>query len=133
MAKSVTIAELTEGQKKLESMILSRLNAFEETFGVSVVHIQVQRQAFMGKPSLVSKMASIGHCGTQRLQSMQTSLSMTSMFGPSWKHSTGHTSTQSVSLHLMQLSVTTNAIYSAYHLARSSRKSFLAIFNCSLL
>jgi hypothetical protein len=31
---------------------------------------------------------------------------MTSMFGPSWKQSTGQTSTQSVNLHLMQLSVT---------------------------
>ena len=29
------------------------------------------------------------------------------VFGPSWKQSTGHTSTQSVSLHFIQLSVTT--------------------------
>jgi hypothetical protein len=35
---------------------------------------------------------------------------MTSMFGPSRKQSTGHTSTQSVYLHLMQDSVTTKAI-----------------------
>src|SRR3546814_20936311 len=38
---------------------------------------------------------------------MQLSGSMTRKFGPSWKQSTGHTSTQSVCLQLMQLSVTT--------------------------
>src|SRR3989475_9434422 len=43
----------------------------------------------------------------QTAQSMHSSGSITSMFGPSWKQSTGHTSTQSVYLHLMQLSVTT--------------------------
>ena len=35
---------------------------------------------------------------------------MTRKLGPSWKQSTGHTSTQSVYLHLMQASVTTNVI-----------------------
>jgi len=40
-------------------------------------------------------------------QSMHSSGSMTSMFGPSRKQSTGQTSTQSVYLHLMQDSVTT--------------------------
>jgi hypothetical protein len=43
----------------------------------------------------------------QTAQSMHSSGSITSMFGPSWKQSTGQTSTQSVYLHLMQLSVTT--------------------------
>src|SRR3546814_8566199 len=38
---------------------------------------------------------------------MQLSGSMTRKFGPSWKQSTGHTSTQSVCLPLMQFSVTT--------------------------
>src|SRR3546814_17359084 len=38
---------------------------------------------------------------------MQLSGSMTRKFGPSWKQSTGHTSTQSVCLQLMQFSVTT--------------------------
>src|SRR3546814_15971048 len=38
---------------------------------------------------------------------MQLSGSMTRKFGPSWKQSTGHTSTQSVSLQLLQFSVTT--------------------------
>src|SRR5215831_21370340 len=47
---------------------------------------------------------------THRVQSMHSSGSITSMFGPSRKQSTGHTSTQSVYLHLMQLSVTTYAI-----------------------
>src|SRR5690606_22928657 len=41
---------------------------------------------------------------------MHSSGSITSMFGPSWKQSTGHTSTQSVSLHLMQASVTTKVM-----------------------
>src|SRR5690554_5790926 len=54
-----------------------------------------------------AKIASTGHSGTHSVQSMHSSGSMTSMFGPSRKQSTGHTSTQSVYLHLMQLSVTT--------------------------
>ena len=54
-----------------------------------------------------AKIASTGHSGTHRVQSMHSSGSITSMFGPSRKQSTGHTSTQSVYLHLMQLSVTT--------------------------
>src|SRR5215217_5463318 len=40
-------------------------------------------------------------------QSMHSSGSITSMFGPSLKQSTGQTSTQSVYLHLMHDSVTT--------------------------
>src|SRR5690606_36618843 len=36
--------------------------------------------------------------------------SITRKFGPSWKQSTGHTSTQSVYLHLMQFSVTTKGM-----------------------
>jgi len=32
------------------------------------------------------------------------------MFGPSWKQSTGQTSTQSMYLHLMQFSVTTKVM-----------------------
>src|SRR5690625_3585882 len=43
-------------------------------------------------------------------QSMHSSGSMTRKLGPSWKQSTGHTSTQSVYLHLMQFSVTTKVI-----------------------
>ena len=41
---------------------------------------------------------------------MHSSGSITSMFGPSWKQSTGHTSTQSVYLHLIQASVTTKVM-----------------------
>src|SRR6218665_390013 len=52
-------------------------------------------------------MALAGHSGMQTAQSMHSSGSMTSMFGPSRKQSTGHTSTQSVYLHLMQFSETT--------------------------
>src|SRR5262245_28873067 len=45
---------------------------------------------------------------------MHSSGSITRKFGPSWKQSTGQTSTQSVYLHLMQASVTTKVIgYSA--------------------
>ena len=56
------------------------------------------------------KMASTGHSGSHRVQSMHSSGSITRKFGPTWKQSTGHTSTQSVYLHLMQLSVTTKVI-----------------------
>jgi hypothetical protein len=38
---------------------------------------------------------------------MHSSGSIARKFGPAWKQSTGHTSTQSVYLQLMQLSVTT--------------------------
>src|SRR5262249_34796433 len=54
-----------------------------------------------------AKIASTGHSATHSVQSMHSSGSMTSMFGPSRKQSTGHTSTQSVYLHLMHDSVTT--------------------------
>src|SRR5204863_6154142 len=56
------------------------------------------------------KIASTGHSGSHSVQSMHSSGSMTRKLGPSWKQSTGHTSTQSVYLHLMHASVTTNAI-----------------------
>src|SRR5687768_18573385 len=56
------------------------------------------------------QIASTGHSGSHNVQSMHSSGSMTSMFGPSWKQSTGHTSTQSVYLHLIQASVTTKVM-----------------------
>src|ERR1700704_48001 len=56
------------------------------------------------------KMASTGHSGSHSVQSMHSSGSITRKLGPSWKQSTGHTSTQSVYLHLMHDSVTTNVI-----------------------
>src|SRR5690606_1035330 len=46
---------------------------------------------------------------------MHSSGSITRKFGPSWKQSTGHTSTQSVYLHLMQFSVTTKGISRRIH------------------
>src|SRR5690606_2607120 len=52
-------------------------------------------------------MALTGHSGMHTAQSMHSSGSMVRKFGPSRKQSTGHTSTQSVYLHLMQASVTT--------------------------
>src|SRR5437879_4156488 len=63
-----------------------------------------------GGTSSSAKIASTGHSGTHSVQSMHSSGSITSMLGPSRKQSTGHTSTQSVYLHLMQLSVTTQAM-----------------------
>src|SRR5574337_1266890 len=45
--------------------------------------------------------------GTHSVQSMHSSGSIAGKFAPSWKQSIGHTSTQSVYLHLMHLSVTT--------------------------
>src|SRR5215472_15383184 len=41
---------------------------------------------------------------------MHSSGSMARKFGPSWKQSTGQTSTQSMYLHLIQFSVTTKVI-----------------------
>src|SRR5487761_1002546 len=55
-------------------------------------------------------MASAGHSGSQSVQSMHSSGSMARKFGPSWKQSTGQTSTQSMYLHLMQFSVTTKVM-----------------------
>ena len=51
--------------------------------------------------------ADAGHSGSQTPQSMQTLGSITKKFFPSWKQSTGQTSTQSIYLQLTQLSVTT--------------------------
>ena len=55
-------------------------------------------------------MASAGHSGSHKLQSMHSSGSIVRKFGPSWKQSTGQTSTQSVYLQRIQLSVTTYVI-----------------------
>ena len=68
------------------------------------------------------QIASTGHSGSQSVQSMHSSGSITSMFGPSWKQSTGHTSTQSVYLHLIQASVTTKVML-VLHKARDGRGS----------
>ena len=56
------------------------------------------------------KIAPTGHSSTHSVQSMHSSGSITRKFGPAWKQSTGHTSTQSVCLQLMQFSVTTCVI-----------------------
>src|SRR5260370_33147663 len=55
-------------------------------------------------------MASTGHSGSHSVQSMHSAGSIRRKFGPSWKQSTGQTSTQSIYLHLMQRSATTNAM-----------------------
>src|SRR5690606_27498845 len=69
-------------------------------------------------------MALIGHSGSHRVQSMHSSGSITRKFGPSWKQSTGHTSTQSVYLHLMQFSVTTKGISRRIRGVRRERGRF---------
>src|SRR5215203_6836079 len=56
-------------------------------------------------------MALTGHSGMHTAQSMHSSGSIDSMFGPSRKQSTGQTSTQSVYLHLMHDSTTTCVIH----------------------
>src|SRR6185503_6770369 len=62
----------------------------------------------LSRPGSVSGLiASAGHSGSHTPQSMHSSGWMTSMLSPSLKQSTGHTSTQSMYLHLMQSSVTT--------------------------
>ena len=63
-----------------------------------------------GGTSMSIRIASTGHSGTQRVQSMQTPGSITSWRSPSWKHSTGQTGTQSVYLQPRQGSQTTCAI-----------------------
>src|SRR5665213_612015 len=65
-------------------------------------------------------MASTGHSGSHNVQSIHSSGSMTRKFGPSRKQSTGQTSTQSMYLHLMQLSVTTKVIGAPGRYLRSS-------------
>ena len=57
-----------------------------------------------------AKIALAGHSGSHNVQSIHSSGSITKKLGPSWKQSTGHTSTQSVNLHLIQFSVTTKVI-----------------------
>src|SRR6185312_4138127 len=63
-----------------------------------------------GGSSSSEKIASAGHSGSHSVQSMHSSGSIARKFGPSWKQSTGHTSTQSMYLHLMQFSVTTKVM-----------------------
>src|SRR3546814_1253227 len=57
-----------------------------------------------------AKIALAGHSGLHSVQAIHSSGSITRKFGPSWKQSTGQTSTQSVYLHLMQFSVTTKVM-----------------------
>src|SRR5690606_24114498 len=72
-------------------------------------------------------MALIGHSGSHRVQSMHSSGSITRKLGPSWKQSTGHTSTQSVYLHLMQFSVTTKGMVGGFRGIGVDRKGIVAI------
>src|SRR5690606_28495478 len=73
-----------------------------------------------------AKMASTGHSGMQTAQSMHSSGSMTSMFGPSRKQSTGQTSTQSVYLQRMQDSTTTWVMMDGEKREDGSERAILA-------
>src|SRR4029077_17886386 len=77
-----------------------------------------------------AKIASTGHSATHSVQSMHSSGSITRKFGPSRKQSTGHTSTQSVYLHLMQDSVTTWVI--AVLGSNGPRNALGPLFPCAL-
>src|SRR5262245_7443426 len=68
------------------------------------------------------KIASTGHSGTHRPQSMQVSGSMDSICSPSRKASTGQTTTQSVYLQPKQGLVTTWAIFALLDSAAASRR-----------
>src|SRR5258706_16103596 len=83
----------TRGFQTLESSALSAVKSF-----------------WSAGTSSSAKMASTGHSATHSVQSMHSSGSITSMFGPSRKQSTGQTSTQSVYLHFTHDSVTTYVI-----------------------
>jgi hypothetical protein len=76
-------------------------------FGQNFVYSAFSRNHFSNPGSVSGLIASTGHSGTQTPQSMHSSGWMTSMFSPSQKQSTGHTSTQSIILQRMQLSSTT--------------------------
>jgi hypothetical protein len=55
--------------------------------------------------------ASTGHSGSHTPQSVHSSVLITTMFSPSKKQSTGHTSMQSWYLQLMQASIRTYVIH----------------------
>src|SRR5205807_10228818 len=76
-------------------------------FGQIFAYSAFSDSHFSSPGSVSGLIASTGHSGSHTPQSMHWSGSMTSMFSPSWKQSTGHTSTQSMVLQRMQLSLTT--------------------------
>src|SRR5215831_6088531 len=76
-------------------------------FGQVLEYSALSDSHFSSPGSVSGLIASTGHSGSHTPQSMHSSGWMTSMFSPSWKQSTGHTSTQSMVLQRMQLSLTT--------------------------
>src|SRR5262245_18427038 len=80
---------------------------FAVMFGQIRAYSALTCSHFSSPGSVSGLIASTGHSGSQTPQSMHWSGSMTSIFSPSWKQCVGHTSTQSMCLHLMQLSLTT--------------------------
>src|SRR6266404_6247151 len=76
-------------------------------FGQIFAYSAFSNSHFSSPGSVSGLIASTGHSGSQTPQSMHSSGWMTSMFSPSWKQSTGHTSTQSMVLQRIQLSLTT--------------------------
>lgn len=77
-------------------------SAFNAKYGSS--------SGFMSSSATIALM---GHSGSHNEQSIHSSGSITRKLGPSWKQSTGQTSTQSVYLHLIQFSVTTKVMSSS--------------------
>src|SRR5260370_1219125 len=76
-------------------------------FGQIFAYSAFSDSHFSSPGSVSGLIASTGHSGTQTPQSMHSSGWLTSMFSPSSKESTGHTSTQSMILQRIQLSLTT--------------------------
>src|SRR5713226_2757670 len=71
---------------------------FTVIFGQTRAYSALMPSHFSSPASVSGLIASTGHSGSQTPQSMHSSGWMTSMFSPSWKQSTGHTSTQSMIL-----------------------------------
>jgi len=96
---------------------IRRRVALDRDLGPSPGEPSVEFQPLLGPRLDIRRIASTGHSGGQRLQSMQEPGSITSMFSPSRKASVGQTSTQSMCLQRMQASVTTKVKASAPQLA----------------
>src|SRR6202049_4343990 len=75
-------------------------------FGHDLAYSALILSHFSTPGSVSGLIASTGHSGSQTPQSMHSSGWITSMFSPSQKQSTGHTSTHSISLQRIQLSLT---------------------------
>ena len=105
-AGSVKRGKLSEEQAKQCRALINASIDYASLADVDLV-IEAVFEDFDLKVKKGEFISLIGHSGSHRVQSMHSSGSITRKFGPSWKQSTGQTSTQSVYLHLMQASPTT--------------------------